>query len=120
MAGTRLKEDTVVKDLSLQGALISLKHSPRLQSELQVTMETPGMNGMQQMHLRDMWSGSTKKKARRQSALSLLSRESFWTLLPRELGEPFRARPDRHPVYHKHVSSEELKYASPVVGQFPV
>jgi len=38
--------------LSLQGALISLKHSPRLQSELQVTMETPGMNGMQQMHLR--------------------------------------------------------------------
>jgi phosphoribosyl 1,2-cyclic phosphodiesterase len=50
--GHAFEEDTVVKDISLQGALISLKHSPRLQSELQVTMETPGVNGMQQMHLR--------------------------------------------------------------------
>jgi hypothetical protein len=32
--------------------LISLKHSPRLQSELQVTMETPGVNGMERMQLR--------------------------------------------------------------------
>jgi len=32
--------------------LISLKHSPRLQSELQVTMETPGANGLQSMRLR--------------------------------------------------------------------
>src|SRR5258707_4799105 len=46
------EEDTVVEDLSLHGALISLEHSPRLQSELQVTMETPGVNGMQQMQLR--------------------------------------------------------------------
>jgi phosphoribosyl 1,2-cyclic phosphodiesterase len=50
--GHAFEEDTVVKDLSLQGALITLKHSPRLQSELQVIMETPGINGMQQMHLR--------------------------------------------------------------------
>jgi hypothetical protein len=50
--GHAFEEDTVVKDLSLQGALISLKHSPRLQSELQVIMETPGVNGTQQMHLR--------------------------------------------------------------------
>jgi phosphoribosyl 1,2-cyclic phosphodiesterase len=50
--GHTFEEDTVVKDLSLQGALISLKHSPRLQSELQVIMETPGVNGMQRMQLR--------------------------------------------------------------------
>ncbi len=42
----------MVRDLSLQGALISLKHSPRLQSELQVTMETSGANGLQSMRLR--------------------------------------------------------------------
>jgi phosphoribosyl 1,2-cyclic phosphodiesterase len=50
--GHTFEEDTVVKDLSLQGALIVLKNSPRLQSELQVTMETPGVNGVQQMQLR--------------------------------------------------------------------
>ena len=50
--GHAFEEDTVVRDLSLQGALISLKHSPRLQSELQVIMETPGVDGMQQMQLR--------------------------------------------------------------------
>jgi phosphoribosyl 1,2-cyclic phosphodiesterase len=50
--GHAFEEDTIVKDLSLQGALICLKHSPRLQSELQVIMETPGVNGMQQMQLR--------------------------------------------------------------------
>jgi hypothetical protein len=41
-----------VRDLSLQGALISLQHHPRLQSELQVTMEAPGVNGLQAMSLR--------------------------------------------------------------------
>jgi phosphoribosyl 1,2-cyclic phosphodiesterase len=50
--GHPFEEDTVVKDLSLQGALISLKHSPRLQSELQVTMETHGVNGPERMQLR--------------------------------------------------------------------
>jgi phosphoribosyl 1,2-cyclic phosphodiesterase len=50
--GHPFEEDSIVKDLSLQGALIALKNSPRLQSELQVTMETPGVNGMQQMRLR--------------------------------------------------------------------
>jgi len=38
--------------LSLQGALISLTHTPRLQSELQVTMEAPGQEGTQAMRLR--------------------------------------------------------------------
>jgi phosphoribosyl 1,2-cyclic phosphodiesterase len=50
--GQRFEEETVVRDLSLQGALISLKHSPRIQSELQVTMEAPSADGMQEMKLR--------------------------------------------------------------------
>jgi phosphoribosyl 1,2-cyclic phosphodiesterase len=45
--GRPFDEETLVSDLSLQGALISLQHSPRLQSELQVIMETPGPNGLQ-------------------------------------------------------------------------
>src|ERR1700680_1783004 len=39
--GRAFDEETLVSDLSLQGALISLLHCPRLQSEPQVTMETP-------------------------------------------------------------------------------
>jgi phosphoribosyl 1,2-cyclic phosphodiesterase len=50
--GKTFEEETVVRDLSLQGALISLHHLPRLQSELQVTMETPGPDGLQSMKLR--------------------------------------------------------------------
>ena len=50
--GRRFEEETVVRDLSLQGALIVLSHSPKLQSELQVTMETPGADGARSMRLR--------------------------------------------------------------------
>ncbi|HEY2458939.1 MAG TPA: MBL fold metallo-hydrolase [Candidatus Acidoferrum sp.] len=50
--GQKFEEETIVRDLSLQGALISLRHSPRIQSELQVTMETPSAEGMQEMKLR--------------------------------------------------------------------
>jgi phosphoribosyl 1,2-cyclic phosphodiesterase len=50
--GQKFQEETFVRDLSIQGALVSLKHSPRMQSELQVTMETPGTNGIQEMRLR--------------------------------------------------------------------
>jgi hypothetical protein len=50
--GHPFEEETLVRDLSLQGALISLKHSPRLQSELEVTMEAPGAEGDQAMKLR--------------------------------------------------------------------
>jgi phosphoribosyl 1,2-cyclic phosphodiesterase len=50
--GKPFEEETVVRDLSLQGALISLKHLPQLQSELQVTMDAPGANGVQAMKLR--------------------------------------------------------------------
>ena len=50
--GKDFEEETMVRDISLQGALISLKHLPRLQSELQVTMEAPGPDGVQAMNLR--------------------------------------------------------------------
>jgi phosphoribosyl 1,2-cyclic phosphodiesterase len=50
--GKDFTEETVVRDISLQGALISLKNPPRLQSELQVTMEAPGADGVQSMNLR--------------------------------------------------------------------
>src|SRR5438309_1244356 len=50
--GKDFEEETVVRDISLQGALISLKHMPQLQSELQVTMEAPGSDGLQSMKLR--------------------------------------------------------------------
>jgi phosphoribosyl 1,2-cyclic phosphodiesterase len=50
--GKPFEEETLVRDLSLQGALISLAHAPRLQSELEVTMEAPGSNGAQSMKLR--------------------------------------------------------------------
>jgi phosphoribosyl 1,2-cyclic phosphodiesterase len=43
--GKEFVEETVVCDLSLQGAMLTLKHLPQLQSELQVTMDAPGTNG---------------------------------------------------------------------------
>ena len=50
--GHAFEEETVVRDLALQGAMISLAHCPRLQSELQVSMETEGANGIRTMKLR--------------------------------------------------------------------
>ena len=50
--GQGFEEETIVRDLSLQGALILLNHCPRVQSELQVTMETPGADGARSMKLR--------------------------------------------------------------------
>jgi len=50
--GKEFVEDTVVCDLSLQGALLTLKHLPQLQSELQVTMQAPGSDGRQSIQLR--------------------------------------------------------------------
>jgi phosphoribosyl 1,2-cyclic phosphodiesterase len=52
VGGERFTEETTIRDLALQGALISLKHSPRLQSELEVVIETRGADGVQQMRLR--------------------------------------------------------------------
>jgi hypothetical protein len=50
--GKPFEEETLVRDLALQGALISLENAPRLQSELLVTMEAPGSDGLQTMRLR--------------------------------------------------------------------
>ncbi|MFZ0821821.1 MAG: MBL fold metallo-hydrolase [Candidatus Acidiferrales bacterium] len=40
--GRAFQEETVIRNLTLQGAMIYLTHSPRLQSELQVEMGDPG------------------------------------------------------------------------------
>jgi phosphoribosyl 1,2-cyclic phosphodiesterase len=44
--GLEFEEETVIRDLSLHGALIYLNHSPRLQSELQVLLDNPGIGGV--------------------------------------------------------------------------
>jgi phosphoribosyl 1,2-cyclic phosphodiesterase len=40
-AGRAFREETIIRDLTLHGALLYLQHSPRLQSELQVEMDDP-------------------------------------------------------------------------------
>ncbi len=50
--GRAFEEETVIRDLTLQGALIYLNHSPRLQSELQVTLEAPGKESHGNSHMR--------------------------------------------------------------------
>jgi len=50
--GHTFEEQIVVRDLALQGALLSMRHCPRLQSELQIAMETPGVDGPKVMNLR--------------------------------------------------------------------
>jgi phosphoribosyl 1,2-cyclic phosphodiesterase len=50
--GRKFQEETTVRDLALQGAMISLKHSPQLQSGLEVVMETPSSDGVREMRLR--------------------------------------------------------------------
>ncbi len=50
--GQPFQEETVIRDLTLQGALIYLSHSPKLQSELQVMMESPGDAGHSNHSLR--------------------------------------------------------------------
>jgi len=44
-SGHSFEEETVISDLTLQGALIYLDHSPKLQSELQVLLDNPGIDG---------------------------------------------------------------------------
>ena len=49
--GQKFEEKTLVRDLSLQGAHITLKHSPRMQSEVQVLMQAPSAEGLREMLL---------------------------------------------------------------------
>jgi phosphoribosyl 1,2-cyclic phosphodiesterase len=50
--GHAFEEETVISDLTLQGALIYLDHSPKLQSELQVLLDNPGIDGSTNSPLR--------------------------------------------------------------------
>ena len=50
--GQSFEEETVISDLTLHGALIYLDHSPKLQSELQVLLENPGIDGASNSPLR--------------------------------------------------------------------
>src|SRR5436309_5935894 len=50
--GKEFTEETVVCDLSLQGAMLTLKHLPQLQSELQLTIDAPGTNGEGRIRLK--------------------------------------------------------------------
>jgi phosphoribosyl 1,2-cyclic phosphodiesterase len=50
--GLAFEEETVISDLSLHGALIYLDHSPKLQSELQVMLDNPGIGGSSDSPLR--------------------------------------------------------------------
>src|SRR5207244_10130634 len=50
--GNEFVEETVVCDLSLQGAMLTLKHLPQLQSELQLTIDAPGTNGEGRIRLK--------------------------------------------------------------------
>ena len=51
-SGRAFEEETVISDLTLHGALIYLGHSPKLQSELQVQLENPGIGGSSNSPLR--------------------------------------------------------------------
>jgi phosphoribosyl 1,2-cyclic phosphodiesterase len=51
-AGHAFEEETVISDLTLQGALIYLDHSPKLQSELLVLLDNPGIDGSTNSPLR--------------------------------------------------------------------
>ncbi len=42
-SGQTFEEETVIRDMSLHGALIYLDHCPKLQSELQVQLDNPGI-----------------------------------------------------------------------------
>jgi phosphoribosyl 1,2-cyclic phosphodiesterase len=51
-SGRAFEEETVISDLTLHGALIYLDHSPKLQSELQVLLDSPGIDGSTNSPLR--------------------------------------------------------------------
>jgi phosphoribosyl 1,2-cyclic phosphodiesterase len=51
-SGMAFEEETVIRDLSLHGALIYLDHCPKLQSELQVQLDNPGIGGSSDGSLR--------------------------------------------------------------------
>ena len=73
--GQNFHEETFVHDLSLRGALLYLRHSPRLQSELEVIMETPSPNGTRSMRLRGYVVRIDPGRERGQSAVGVVFTE---------------------------------------------
>lgn len=51
-SGRAFEEETVISDLTFHGALIHLGHCPKLQSELQVQLDNPGIAGTSNSPLR--------------------------------------------------------------------
>jgi phosphoribosyl 1,2-cyclic phosphodiesterase len=49
--GQKFEEETLVRDLSIQEAVIALKHSPRMQSEVQVLLHAPAAEGPREILL---------------------------------------------------------------------
>jgi len=49
--GQKFEEETLVRDLSIQEAVIALKHSPRMQSEVQVLLRAPAAEGPREILL---------------------------------------------------------------------
>ncbi len=49
--GQKFEEETMVRDLSIQEAVIALKHSPRMQSEVQVLLRAPAAEGPREILL---------------------------------------------------------------------
>jgi len=49
--GQKFEEETLVRDLSIQEAVIALKHSPRMQSEVKVLLRAPAAEGPREILL---------------------------------------------------------------------
>jgi len=73
--GHAFEEETVVRDLALQGALISMQHCPRLQSELQITIDTPGVDGPKAMKMRGYVVRIDTNEEKGQSAVGVVFTE---------------------------------------------
>lgn len=50
--GKPFREETIVNDLSLNGASFNLSHMPQLQAEVEMVIETPGKDGPVEMRFR--------------------------------------------------------------------
>ncbi len=73
--GHAFEEETVLRDLALQGALISMHQCPRLQSELQITIDTPGVDGPKAMKMRGYVVRIDTNEEKGQSAVGVVFTE---------------------------------------------
>jgi hypothetical protein len=71
--GKAFEEETVIRDLSLHGALVNLAHSPKLQSELNVLIDSPGdESGNAPMRLRGTVVRIEPARAKDQTAVGIV------------------------------------------------